>query len=70
MIPAIARLVFNLLLIAGAGVAAWIILFVILRTVRYAIEAIFGEVGDFTSWMTKPLRDFIEWRKSRKDASL
>lgn len=70
MIPAIVRFIFNLAMIAAAGVAIWLILFVVLRTIRLASEAVGFELGDFTSWMTKPIRDFIKWRKEKADEKM
>lgn len=68
MIPAIARLLFNLSLIIGTGLAVWLTLFVILRTIRFLIEWTGYEVQDFTSWMLSPLFAWNERRKAAKNA--
>lgn len=60
------RTIFNLGRFVIVILLLYLAVFVILRGLRWGLEQMGYEVKDFTSWMTQPIRDFIEWRKSRK----
>lgn len=62
MIPAILRLIFNIGMLLAALLVVYVVIFLILRTVRAILEGIGLEFGDFSSWMLTPL---VRWRQNR-----